>query len=330
MTGTVNIGTNGNGASAGTAGNWDTTLTNWDQGNALAHVAWVNANLDTAAFGGTAGTVTLTAPVTVGGLRFDVTGYTIAAGVQGLTFGAGNDTILFNGFAAASITGTVTGAGNVSLRTSSPNVASTLTLGGTSAGGWSGTTTIGASTTLSLTGSNQGLLNTTGITLDGGNITLTNATAGEATLDRVSSNAITSNGGTFTYANTAASGRVYAETIGSVGLVSGQTNFTLATSQASGGGNVQTLTLSGLTRTGNTSAIAFASAGSLNNSTNIIVVNGAGGATPAGQIVGPWATTGNTAGQFDYAVYNASNQVLGAGIAASVQTGWTADRKSVV
>lgn len=76
--GTANIGTNGDGASGGTAGNWNTTLTNWDQGSALAHVAWVNANNDTAVFGGTAGTVTITAPVTAGGLTFTTAGYTVA------------------------------------------------------------------------------------------------------------------------------------------------------------------------------------------------------------------------------------------------------------
>src|SRR5688572_25457445 len=51
--GVANIGTNGDGVSGGTTGTWSTALTNWDQGNGLAHVAWVNANNDTAIFGGT-------------------------------------------------------------------------------------------------------------------------------------------------------------------------------------------------------------------------------------------------------------------------------------
>ncbi|MBN8460033.1 MAG: autotransporter-associated beta strand repeat-containing protein [Verrucomicrobia bacterium] len=40
--GTANIGTNGDGASAGLGGTWNTALTNWDQGNGLAHIAWDN------------------------------------------------------------------------------------------------------------------------------------------------------------------------------------------------------------------------------------------------------------------------------------------------
>lgn len=64
----------------------------------------------------------------------------------------------------------------------------------------------------------------------------------------------------------------------------------------------QTLTLTSLTRSGatNTSAVNFASSGGLNITKNIIAVTGAA-ATPAGQIVGPWATTGNTGGANDYA-----------------------------
>lgn len=51
--GTVDINTNGNGASAGAAGTWNTTLKNWDQGNGLAHVVWNNTTnaADTAVFG---------------------------------------------------------------------------------------------------------------------------------------------------------------------------------------------------------------------------------------------------------------------------------------
>src|SRR5688572_3542498 len=67
--GAADIITNGDGASAGGAGTWNTSLKNWDQGNGLAHVAWDNLNGDTAIFGGsTAGTVTLPADVTAKGL----------------------------------------------------------------------------------------------------------------------------------------------------------------------------------------------------------------------------------------------------------------------
>jgi len=86
--GTTDIGTDGNGASAGTAGNWNTTLLNWDAG-AAPHVAWTNANNDTAIFGGTAGTVTLTEGITVGGITFDTaSSYTIAGSTLTLADGS--------------------------------------------------------------------------------------------------------------------------------------------------------------------------------------------------------------------------------------------------
>ncbi len=332
--GTINIVGNGNGVSAGGAGDWDNTLgentLNWDQGANLSHVAWTNANLDTAFFGGTAGTVTLTDPIVVGGLTFlSSTGYTLTAGTEGLSFGATNNTIRLvnssNGTtSAATISGTVGGTGNVILTSINPVVTSTLTFNGTSTGGWSGTTTVNQNFTVALAASSQALLNTSGITLNGGNITLTNTTAGEALLNRVSNGAgITSRGGNFTFTNTAASGRVYAETIGSVGLVNGQTNFLEATNQGGGGGNMQTLTLSGLTRTGatNTSAVSFGSASGLNTSTNIIQVTGASGTgSGSGQIIGPWAFYGTTpASPTDYAVYDASGNVLNASIGATAE-----------
>ncbi len=64
---------------------WDNLTTNnwWD---GAADVVWNNANLDTAIFGGTAGTVTLGAPITAGGLTFTTSGYKIAgAGANILT-----------------------------------------------------------------------------------------------------------------------------------------------------------------------------------------------------------------------------------------------------
>lgn len=61
--GTTNIGTDGNDVSTYSSGTWDTTLLNWDAG-ASPHVAWNNANLDTAIFGGTYSTATKTVTVT--------------------------------------------------------------------------------------------------------------------------------------------------------------------------------------------------------------------------------------------------------------------------
>ena len=88
--GTVDILTDGDGASDGGAGTWDITIFNWDAGVA-PHVAWINGNNDTAVLGGTAGTVTLGAGITAGGLTFGATDY-ILAGANTLTLGGASPT----------------------------------------------------------------------------------------------------------------------------------------------------------------------------------------------------------------------------------------------
>jgi autotransporter-associated beta strand protein len=97
--GTSDIVTNGTGDSAGGAGTWNTMLRNWDQGNGLSHVAWTNANNDTAIWGGTAGTVTLGTGITVGGLVFNTASYVLDGSNQ--TFGV-SGTISNSGLATVS------------------------------------------------------------------------------------------------------------------------------------------------------------------------------------------------------------------------------------
>jgi autotransporter-associated beta strand protein len=86
--GIVDIVTDGNGASGGTAGTWDTTLLNWDVG-ASPHVAWNNLDNDTAVFAGTGATVNITGTdVIVGGLTFN-SAYTLNdAAAEKVVFGA--------------------------------------------------------------------------------------------------------------------------------------------------------------------------------------------------------------------------------------------------
>src|ERR1700742_2709402 len=92
--------------------------------------------------------------------------------------------------------------------------------------GWSGSTTVNNGMILDIKGSSQALLNTTGTTLNGGSITLTNTTLAEAGLNRVSNTApITSNGGTIPVANTVAAATPYSETIGAVNLTTGRLNI---------------------------------------------------------------------------------------------------------
>ncbi|MFZ9363724.1 MAG: beta strand repeat-containing protein, partial [Arenimonas sp.] len=97
-----------NGATAGlggATGNWDTTTANWFNagsattavGDQETAVAAFTAN-DVAYFAGTAGSVTLTAPITVGGLNFGVTGYTLTGSTLTLAAptGSGSPVITVN------------------------------------------------------------------------------------------------------------------------------------------------------------------------------------------------------------------------------------------
>ena len=331
-------GTNGISGAIGGAGIWNTTnlafdpdsfgasaFNNTNGNNAL----WVNGNNDTAVFAGTAGQITLGAPITVGGLQFNTTAYIlgVAANTNAITFGA-NSNIVLNNVAAATINGSLAGSGNVTLTGGvfGGATAGTLNLSGTgtSLTGYTGTTTINNGMTMSLSQNSQALASTTGLTLNGGGITLTNTTTAEGSLDRVASSAITSNGGTITYANTSGNTLVYAETVGSVGLTSGQLNVVENTNMA-GTTNTQTLTLGGLTRTGatNTSVVTFSAATTAPNATTNIIAVTSAGTTSANTIIGPWATVGTTAAlQTDYAVYSANN-VVAANIAATTNASWT-------
>ncbi|MFU8892268.1 MAG: beta strand repeat-containing protein [Luteolibacter sp.] len=317
----------GNGTTQGGNGTWNTTDARWSSlFSGPFSTIWDNSNLDTAVFGGTAGTVNLGAPITIGGLRFDTTGYTINTGSNTLTFGAAENRIVINHSANATntITGQLAGSGSMIFSAFQPQFTSTLALNGTSTGGWSGTTTINPSMTLVLSQNNQALLNTSGITLNGGGITLTNTNTAEAALNRINDSAAinVNGGGTITLTNTN-NANTYAETIGEVNLNRGQMNFVL-TNNITNASGFQTLTLSDLIRTGanNTSTVTFSSNSGLNTTKNMIVVNGAT-ATPVGEIIGPWATVGTAAGtQTDYAVYNASSQVVGANIGATTEDTW--------
>lgn len=319
-------GTGGNiytGAGLGGNGNWDTTNSFWLASDGTTFGTWNNTNNDTAVFWGTAGTVTLTEPITVGGLTFNTTGYTLTTGANTLTFGATNNAITLNRVAAATITGTVAGTGNVLLAggSSGGQTVGTLTFNGTSTGGWSGTTTVNNGMTMALAGSSQALLNTSSIALNGGAITLTNTSAAEAALNRINNAAnIAANAGTLTVTNTVSATTAYSEQIGAVTVNSGR--FNIAQTNANTGGT-QVLLLGGLTQSGTGSAAIFGGGG-LNTGTNRVNNSVFGSATPAGQIIGPWLVTGTGAATCnDYAVYDASGNFLAAAIAASAETTWT-------
>ncbi len=132
--GTADIGTNGDGASAGGAGTWNTVLKNWDQGSGLAHLAWDNASGDTAIFGGaSAGTVTLQGALTAGGIAIvNSSGtYTISGSSITLAGAAPLITVTRNGNISSKLSGSPAGG-------LTKNGSATLTLNGAVANDFSG------------------------------------------------------------------------------------------------------------------------------------------------------------------------------------------------
>jgi autotransporter-associated beta strand protein len=112
--------TPGNGGINGGSGTWDLSNSYWTIDAGLHNQLWLNATGDTAIFGGTAGTVTLTTGVSVGGLTFnDHAGYRLAGSGE-LVFGtSGAITTNVDAEIAAVITGasaiTKTGSGTLTL-----------------------------------------------------------------------------------------------------------------------------------------------------------------------------------------------------------------------
>ena len=294
------------------------------------------ANLYTGPTVVTAGTLSVSGSGTLGNsASFDITGTgTVDLGGTSQIVGPVNITgaaTLSNGnvtgtsYAASNPSGTATVSASLLVNGSASLTktgAGTLNLSG--ANTYTGTTTINGGI-LQVSGTTGTIKASTAIAiLNGGNLTLTNTNATEAAVDRVSNTAGISvtNCGTLTFTNTTAASTTYAETIGSVDLASGQLNVVLTNNQNSTT-NTQTLTLSGLTRSGATTALTVsAGATAPNATTNMVKVTGAS-ATSAGSIIAPWATVGTTAAlQTDYAVYDGSTNILPANIATSAESTW--------
>ena len=89
----------GDSAITGGAGTWDTINGNWTTDGGASNIAWVNG-ADTAIFGGTAGAVTLSEPISAGGLTFNTTGYSLL-GNQTLTLAGTTPTINVSATTAA-------------------------------------------------------------------------------------------------------------------------------------------------------------------------------------------------------------------------------------
>ena len=183
--------TNGPTAGVGGAGAWDASTAFWNTsatGSGGTASAWINGNVDSAVFAGTAGAVTLGVPVTVGNLNFNTTGYTLTGST--LTLGGASSTLTTNANVAATIGSAIAGTSGL-IKAG----AGTLTLGGanTFSGGITvnagppsphGPAAVGAATkgitmaggtALNITGS---LASTRVVTLTSGTVTLSGGTAG--------------------------------------------------------------------------------------------------------------------------------------------------------
>jgi len=239
-----------------------------------------------------------------------------------LTLGGGIDNggfgLTLNGVAGLttlgqySLNGALTGAGGLTL---SRNASATITANS----GYTGAMVIGNASTLTVSGAAGRISGTSGITLNGGNLTMLSAT-GQQAVDRVNAAAITSNGGTITWTNPAGDAGTWAETLGALSLAKGQTN--IVNTNAVSGTQFLTLGTGSLTRpVGSTGTIAF-SGTSVGGAQNRIFVTGQAN-TAANQIIGPWATLGTAAGaQTDYAIYTASG-IAARNVATSLEGTWT-------
>ncbi|KAB0268127.1 autotransporter outer membrane beta-barrel domain-containing protein [Microvirga brassicacearum] len=139
---------------AGGSGSWDNTTVNWFNGSTA--VPWASGN--TAAFGGTAGTVTVNGTVAMGGATFNTNGYGITGGT--LTLSGNTPTITTNAGISATINSVITGSTLVKTGTGTLTIGNatntytggttvsqgTLVFGGNQALG-SGTVTLGDANT---------------------------------------------------------------------------------------------------------------------------------------------------------------------------------------
>jgi autotransporter-associated beta strand protein len=143
--------TTGNGTIAGGTGNWNATTTNWTTVSGTPNSVWggsgQNPSFGTAVFQGTAGTITLTSPISAQGLIFGVDGYTLAGTSSNkLTLiGTSPDISVTNAGTTATISAGLAGTAGLSVNGAGTlvltNSANTYT-GGTKIGG--GTVQVGS------------------------------------------------------------------------------------------------------------------------------------------------------------------------------------------
>ena len=307
------------GSSLGGAGTWNLTTQNWWDGASGSDQLWVQSPDKAVFWGASAGTVTVSVPVTCGGMIFKTNNYQISNSANTISF-IGETEITLE-VAAARINGTsVAGNGNVTL-TGLGSFASIIRFTSNTNTGWSGISTL-IDITLQFENQNKVLANTSAIALYNGRLYIVSGSGTQAGNNRINDSAPwTVNGGAFWY-QTMKDTDNWRETIGVVTTVSGQFDvyepfdkdpFALT----------QNVYITGLVHMDG-SAVTFSAAGAgLQITYNRIQVVGET-PTSAGQVIGAWATAGTSPDlQTDYAIYDASAWVIPAAIAASAESTWT-------
>jgi fibronectin-binding autotransporter adhesin len=102
--------TTGDGTVHGGSGTWNNTATNWTTPNGAINASWQGA---LAVFEGTAGTVTVGAPISYQGLQFSTTGYVVTATGGGSLNPTGVAPIIVDGGLTATIAAPIVGSGGV-------------------------------------------------------------------------------------------------------------------------------------------------------------------------------------------------------------------------
>jgi len=156
----------GDSAITGGTGTWNLTSGDWSIDGGVTDFAWSNLTnaLDTAVFGGTAGTVTVSGPINLGGMTFSLAGYTVTG--SSLNFGASPGVIDTSATGTGGITtvsSALTGTAGLIL-----NANGDLSAGGGGSGGL-----------LQISGTNTGLSG--GISITGGIVYFASAAAAGST-----------------------------------------------------------------------------------------------------------------------------------------------------
>lgn len=145
---------------SGGTGVWDLTTANWSNGGSV-DVIWINIAPETAIFGGTAGTITVSSGINISTLDFQTGGYTLTSG--SLVLGAGG--VITTATGSTQIASTIGGADFTK------SGGGTLTLSGANV--HTGGTTVNAGTLLinntsgSGSGSGSVIVNNSGTVLGG-------------------------------------------------------------------------------------------------------------------------------------------------------------------